>query len=124
MAVRIETGTILLVLALAGCAGEQLSPGSSAPPPIDETMTGRWTLSAPNAPSCGLEFNGAAAARAGTVTADGGCPGNFYTSRRWVLDNGVLTITSADNQLLAQLKPTATAFEGQSAAGTAVTLSR
>ena len=87
-------------------------------------MVGRWILTAQNAPSCGLEFNGAPSARAGTVTPDGGCPGNFYMSRRWAMDGGALTITGDENQPLAQLKSAGTHFEGQSAVGAVIKLSR
>ena len=123
--VRAATG-VLVVLTLTGCAGEQFSLGSSAPAPapIDASMAGRWILSAPNAPSCGLEFGGAPGARAGAVAADGGCPGNFYLSRRWAIEGGALMITGDENQPLAQLNLAGTHFEGQSIAGTPLTLSR
>ncbi|HEY6023541.1 MAG TPA: AprI/Inh family metalloprotease inhibitor [Pseudolabrys sp.] len=87
-------------------------------------MTGRWLLSAPNAPSCGLEFGGAAGARAGAISPDGGCPANFYTSRRWAMDGSVLTIADDENQPLAQLRPAGARFEGQSISGVPVTLAR
>jgi len=115
---------VLVVLTLTGCAGEQLSIDSSAQTPVDDSMTGRWILSAPNAPSCGLEFGGAAGARAGSVAPDGGCPGNFYMSRRWAIEGGVLTISGQESQPLARLKVVGSRFEGQSSAGTPVTLSR
>ncbi len=114
---------VLVVLTLTGCAGEQLSI-SSAQTPVDDSMTGRWILSAPNAPSCGLEFGGAAGARAGSVAPDGGCPGNFYMSRRWAIEGGVLMISGQESQPLARLKVVGSRFEGQSSAGTPVTLSR
>jgi hypothetical protein len=124
-AVRVATGA-LVVFTLTGCAGEQISVGSStpAPAPIDASMTGRWILTAPNSPSCGLEFRGAADARSGAVGPDGGCPGNFYTSRRWAMEGNVLTIADDENQPLAQLRPGATRFEGQSTNGVPVTLER
>lgn len=115
---------VLVVLTLTGCAGEQLSLDSSAQTPVDDSMTGRWILSAPNAPPCGLEFGGAVGARAGSVAPDGGCPGNFYMSRRWAIEGGVLTIAGQERQPLAQLKVVGTRFEGQSSAGMPVTLSR
>jgi len=126
MTVRTTSGTVLVVMTLTGCAGEQVSLSSSAPAPapIDASLVGRWVLTAPNAPSCGLEFNGASSARAGTVTPDGGCPGNFYTSRRWAMEGDALTIANDENQPLAQLKSAGTHFEGRSAAGIALTLSR
>jgi len=124
-AVRAATG-VLVVLALTGCAGDQLSAGSSPPaaPPIDASMTGRWILAAPDSPSCGLEFGGIGGARTGAVTPDGGCPANFYTSRRWVMEGSVLTIADDENQPLAQLRPGGTRFEGQSTSGMPVTLTR
>ena len=115
---------VLVVLTLTGCAGEQLSLDSSAQTPVDDSVTGRWILSSPNSPSCGLEFGGAVGARAGSVAPDGGCPGNFYMSRRWAIESGVLTITGQESQPLAQLKVVGTRFEGQSSAGTPITLSR
>ncbi|HKA77950.1 MAG TPA: AprI/Inh family metalloprotease inhibitor [Pseudolabrys sp.] len=117
---------VLVVLTLTGCAGEQLSLGSSAPTPApaDASLAGRWILSAPNAPSCGLEFRGGPGARNGNVAPDGGCPGNFYTSRHWAMESGSLTITDSENELLAQFKLDGGRFEGQSASGTPVALSR
>jgi len=115
---------VLVVLTLTGCAGEQLSLDSPAQTPVDDSVTGRWILSSPNSPSCGLEFGGAAGARAGSLAPDGGCPGNFYMSRRWAIEGGVLTITGQESQPLAQLKVVGTRFEGQSSAGAPVTLSR
>jgi hypothetical protein len=124
-AVRAATKA-LVVLTLTGCAGEQISVGSSAPAaaPIDASMTGRWILAAPNSPSCGVEFRGAVAARNGAVAPDGGCPGNFYMSRRWAMEGNVLTIADDENQPLAQLRPGGTRFEGQSINGVPVTLER
>jgi hypothetical protein len=87
-------------------------------------MVGRWILSAPNAPSCGLEFRGAPDARSGTVAPDGGCPGGFYMSRRWAIEGGALTIAGDENQPMAQFRSAGTHFEGQSAAGISVTLAR
>jgi hypothetical protein len=124
-AVRAATG-VLVVMTLTGCAGDQISPGAPTPAaaPIDATMPGRWILTAPNSPSCGLEFGGAADARSGVVAPDGGCPGNFYMSRRWAMDGSVLTIANDESQPLAQLRPGGTRFEGQSTNGVPVTLTR
>ncbi len=110
----------LIVLALQGCAGEQLSTAS----PTDETVLGRWLLTTSNAPPCGIELDGAPGARTGKVAPDGGCPGNFYMSRRWAMGVGTLTIANDRNEVLAQFKPAGRQFEGQSAAGTPVTLAR
>ena len=119
---------VLVALALAGCASEQASTGSSptasTQAPIDASMTGRWVLSAPNAPSCGMEFRGPVGARNGAISPDGGCPANFYMSRRWAMQGSVLTIADEENQLLAELRPGSTRFEGQSTGGTPITLGR
>ena len=120
---RVAIG-FLVVLTLTACAGEQLSLDSPAPAPADSSIPGRWMLSAPNAPSCGLELGGAPGARSGKVAPDGGCPGSFYMSRRWALEGGALTITDDQNRLLAQFKSAGPHFEGQSAAGTPITLAR
>lgn len=111
-------------LLLAGCAGEQ---GPAPPPPLPQSgMTGRWTLSAPNAPSCDMQFEGTPGQTQGAVNPDGGCPGKFYTSRRWAftLDTLTLAIADNDNQPLAQLKLSGAQFAGQSADGIPITLSR
>ena len=79
------TPGILVVLTLTGCAAERV-PLESAPTQKDLTIPGRWILSTANAPTCGLEFGGAASGRAGSVSPDGGCPGKFYMSRRWSMD--------------------------------------
>jgi hypothetical protein len=55
---------------------------------------------------------------------DGGCPGNFYTSRRWAMEAGILTIADDDNQSLAQFKPGGARFDGQSTSGMPVSLAR
>jgi Protease inhibitor Inh len=116
---------VLVAWLLAGCAG---SPFGGATPvaeaTLDVDMTGRWILATPNAPSCGMNFAGAPGALAGTVEPEGGCPGRFYTSRRWTLDKGTLTINDDENQPLARLTFTDNRYDGQAAAGTPVTLTR
>jgi len=75
IAIRAAIG-VLVVLTLTACAGEQLSLGSSAPAPTpaDSSIPGRWILSVPNAPSCGLESGGAPVDGRGKVGPDEGCP--------------------------------------------------
>jgi hypothetical protein len=115
--------SILIALSLAGCAGGGSLGGSVAPAP-DTGMAGRWILAAPNAPVCGMNFAGAPGTRDGTVSPEGGCPDKFFMSRRWALEQGALAIIDQDNQPLAKLSNTGGRFEGQSTAGTPVTLSR
>src|SRR5262245_9064510 len=118
---RISSG-MLVVLTLTGCAGERVALESV--PKKDLTMPGRWILSTANAPTCGLEFGGAASGRAGSVSPDGGCPGKLYTSRRWSMDDGAITITDAGNQPLAHFRLVGDRYEGQLTNGTPMTLSR
>jgi len=120
---RVRTAGILVVLTLTGCAGERV-PLESAPTQKDLTLPGRWILSTANAPTCGLEFGGAASGRAGSVSPDGGCPEKFYTSRRWLMADGAITITDAASQPLAHFRLVGDRYEGQSTNGTPMTLSR
>jgi hypothetical protein len=114
---------VLVVLTLTGCAGGRV-PLESASTQKDLTIPGRWILSTANAPACGLEFRGATGGRAGSISPDGGCPGKFYTSRRWSMDDGAITITDAESQPLAYFRLVGDRYEGQSANGTPMTLSR
>ena len=125
IAVRAAVG-VLALLTLTACAGERLSSGSSAATrtPGDSSMPGRWILSAPNAPSCGLEFGGIPGVRTGKVAPDGGCPSALYMSRRWAMEGDALTITDNESRPLAQFKANGAGFEGQSAGGIPVTLAR
>jgi hypothetical protein len=123
-AMRAAAG-IFVAWLLAGCAG---SPFGGAAPvaeaTLDVDMTGRWILAAPNAPPCGMNFAGAPGALAGTVEPEGGCPGRFYTGRRWTLDKGALTINDDETQPLARLSFASGRYEGQATAGMPVTLTR
>ena len=117
---------IALVLALAGCASEQATTGTTmvrpgAPP---EPMAGRWVLA--SGPSqCGMNFGGTPEAPEGTIAPEGGCPGNFYTSRKWTFDQTGLVIRDHNGQPLAQLALAGPGrFEGKATAGAAVTLAR
>ena len=123
---RKVAGCGLIALMLAGCSGGRFSfgdQGASLPAGLN-SMGGRWILSAPRAPTCGMEFGSALGAREGTVKPEGGCPENFYMSRRWAFDQGKLMIKDEDNAPLAQLDFSGDRFAGQSTAGTPLTLVR
>ncbi|HXD45074.1 MAG TPA: AprI/Inh family metalloprotease inhibitor [Pseudolabrys sp.] len=110
-------------LLLAGCAGGQdILSGASTPAP--ESMNGRWLLTAPNAPPCGLNFAGSPGALAGTISPEGGCPERFYLSRRWSIGESGLTIGDEDNNMLGALTFSGGQFSGTSASGTPVKLTR
>jgi hypothetical protein len=115
MGLRIAGGMFMALL-LAACAG--------APFAAQNAMAGRWKLSAPNAPFCGMNFDGAPGVKQGTILPDGGCPGELFRSRNWVLTQNTLTINDAENRPLATLKRAGDRFRGTSAAGLSVTLKR
>ena len=118
-------GGVVVALMLAGCAGSPFGGATPAAAPAPtEDMTGRWILSTPNAPSCGMNFAGAPGAHEGTIEPEGGCPGKFFTSRHWTLEQSALTINDHENQPLAHLTVADDRFEGQATAGMPVTLNR
>jgi hypothetical protein len=115
-------GGALIALMLVGCAGQGFPFGNK--PQADAGMAGRWILAAPNAPTCGMNFTGASGARSGNVSPEGGCPGNFYLSRHWLLEQDTLVINDDEDKTLARLPLLGARYEGQSAAGLPVTLAR
>ena len=114
----------LLAMTLADCAGSGLSGALNERPAPQVAMAGRWLLAAPNAPACGMSFGGAPGAQGGTITPEGGCPGNFFTSRQWAFAQGGLTINDHNNELLAHLDFADGNFAGKSVTGLPVTLTR
>ena len=115
---------VVAALLTAGCASDPFASSAPETPTQPGDMTGRWILTAPNAPSCGLNFGGAPGAQQGIVAAEGGCPGKFFTSRRWKMDQSALTISDQNNQMLARLDFDGAQFAGQATGGMLVTLSR
>ncbi len=68
---------------------------------------------------------GAAQGAEGAIRPEGGCPGNFYTSRKWTFDAGGLTIRDHTNAPLGQLRMASPGrFEGQATGVGPVTLAR
>jgi hypothetical protein len=131
-----------LVLALAGgCSGSSLigaspeaeKPAPSAPPPQPELtpppvdVGGRWRLAAATGGGCFMTFGVVAGAPAGaaqgTIAPEGGCPGNFFTSRKWTFEDGALIIRDFKGQQLARLAYSGDHFQGEDASG-ALTLAR
>ena len=115
-------GVALAALMLAACGsfGNQ----KAEPQATTDVMGGRWILAEPNAPTCGINFNGAPGAQQGTLLPEGGCPEKFYLSRAWVLGQNTLTIIDDSDQPLAQLTFANGRFDGTSTAGTPLSLSR
>ena len=101
------------------------SPGPQAkPPPVN--LAGRWTLSVTAGGSCAVTFGASAPdSTEGAIAPGGGCPLNFFTSRKWTYGEAGLTMRDHNALALAQLMPAGpNRFEGTTGSGQEVTLSR
>jgi hypothetical protein len=108
--------------ASSGSPAGAASPPGAAPP---SDLAGRWTLSSTGAASCAMTLSAVPGATEGTIAPGGGCPFNFFTSRKWSYSEAGLTIRDHNAQTLAQLTPAGpNRFEGKTAAGQQVALSR
>ena len=122
---------LLVLAALAACASapkpEPLpvaaapAPPPPSPPPID--LAGRWRLTAAAGGACFMTLGSAPGAAQGTIAPEGGCPGNFFTSRKWAFEHDTLIIRDHKGQPLAQLSFTGGHFEGQDDKGGTLSLS-
>jgi protease inhibitor Inh len=97
------------------------SPSPPTPPPID--LAGRWRLTAAAGGACFMTFGDAPGAAQGSIAPEGGCPGNFFTSRKWTFEHDALIIRDHKSQPLAQLSFTGGHFEGQDSNGGTLSLS-
>jgi hypothetical protein len=98
-------------------------PPAPVPPPVD--LAGRWKLTAAQAGACFMSFgNTPATVAAGTIAPEGGCPGSFFTSRKWTFEHGVLFVRNHKGEPLAQLSFADGRFEGHDTSGAAVSLTR
>jgi hypothetical protein len=142
MATRIATiSTLICTALLAACSGSDRftwdsgspsspassgAPASGSPavaPPLN--LAGRWTLSSTGTNSCAMTFGANPNATEGTIAPAGGCPFNFYTSRKWTYGETGLTIRDHNAQTLAQLAPAGpNRFEGKTGSGQDIALSR
>ena len=130
----VKAAVVLLALAtLAACASAPRpepppvaaaplpSPPLPTPPPID--LAGRWRLTAAAGGACFMTLGDAPGATQGTIAPEGGCPGNFFTSRKWTFEHDALIIRDHKGQPLAQLSFTGGHFEGQDDKGGTLSLS-
>jgi hypothetical protein len=126
---------ILALLAVAGCSGIGFDSGRSsvapetaqpsAPTPPQVNLAGRWLLSSPGRGQCHMTFGSAApSAVEGTIAPEGGCPGKFFTSRKWTHDQAGLTLRDHTGQPLAQLAREGGGFQGKATSGDPVALMR
>jgi hypothetical protein len=60
----------------------------------------------------------------GTIAPAGGCPGNFFTSRKWTFEHDMLIIRDHKSETLAELSFSAGRFQGQATGGGSITLAR
>jgi protease inhibitor Inh len=135
MTIRSRPATLLgALLMLAGCAGDRMTglfstsrqePAhtGSIRPQVD--MSGRWILVSPGRGQCNMNFGGGPAAPNGGIAPEGGCPGNFYTSRNWNFEQAGLILRDHTGAPLGQLSAAGHArFDGRSIAGEPITLYR
>ncbi|MSP46707.1 MAG: hypothetical protein EXQ83_12850 [Xanthobacteraceae bacterium] len=127
---------ILALTALASCGGDRFGkfdwtgpktaaqdPMQPGAPPVN--LAGRWLLSSPGRGQCHMTFGAASpGAIDGTIAPEGGCPGKFFTSRKWTYDQGGLVMRDHNGQPLAQLSSAGSTFEGKATSGEPVTLLR
>lgn len=122
------TPRLLAVFALAalaaGCRSDRVasvgdqSAARPAPPPVE--MSGRWFFSATGGSTCTMNLTSD-----GAIRPEGGCPGNFFTSRKWTFENNALMMRDHNGQPLAQLTQAGpNRFEGQAGQGQQVSLAR
>jgi hypothetical protein len=72
-----------------------------------------------------MTFGATPDANEGTIAPAGGCPFNFFTSRKWSYNTAGLAIRDHTAQVLAQLTPAGPSrFEGKTGSGQDIALSR
>jgi Protease inhibitor Inh len=124
---------LLSVLSAGGCGGDRMAglevPGSGAAPATAQrsapavNMAGRWLLSSPGRGQCHMTFGAASpTASEGPIRPEGGCPGKFFTSRKWTFEQGSLVMRDHNEKPLAQLAATGAGFDGKATTGEPVTL--
>jgi hypothetical protein len=60
----------------------------------------------------------------GTIAPAGGCPGNFFTSRKWTFEHDMLIIRDHKSEALGELSFSAGRFQGQATGGGSIALAR
>src|SRR5262249_6195893 len=110
---------IVLAGGLSACAGSLPGSVSEEPAAPKLEMTGRWLLSAPNSPPCGMAFGASE-----PPAPEGGCPDIFSPSRHWTTQGNELTILDHNSEPLAQLRFADGQFQGKATGGMVLTLAR
>ena len=96
-------------------------PPPPQPPPVD--LAGKWKLSAAGG-ACFMTFGDMPGAAEGTIAPAGGCPGNFFTSRKWTFEHDKLIVRDHKGQVLVELSFADGRFEGTDTNGAAIILAR
>jgi hypothetical protein len=136
----IKAAAILLVLipvltGLSGCTSTErlgggpdqtstpppAAPPPPSPPPVD--VAGKWKLSVAGSGACVMTFGGSTGVSDGSIAPAGGCPGSFFTSRKWSYEHDRLVIRNHKGEVLVELSFANGHFEGQGSNG-AVSLTR
>ena len=97
------------------------APALAQPPPVD--LAGKWKLSGAGG-ACLMTLTDEPGSTDGKIAPAGGCPGNFFMSRKWSYQHEALTIRDFKGQALAELSFADGHFEGQASGGGAMTLAR
>ena len=103
-------------------AAPPTAPTPPQPPPID--LAGKWKLSMAGGGACLMTFADAPSTTEGSIAPAGGCPGNFFTSRKWTYEHDTLIIHDHKGEALVQLSFSDGRFQGQATGGGAMTLAR
>ncbi len=133
-AALLVVAAVAALAALAACASSEHFGGArpeppSAPPPPPPTpppvdLAGRWKLAAAAGGACFMALGDAPGAAQGMIAPEGGCPGSFFTSRKWTFEHGMLIIRDHKGEPLAQLSYSGGRFEREDANRGALSLSR
>jgi hypothetical protein len=135
---------VLMLAALAGCASSDrlgggqpadqaaATPPSPAPPPPPPTppapppvdLAGKWKLAVAGSGGCFMTLTDNPGAAEGAVAPAGGCPGNFFTSRKWTYEHDRLIIRDHKGEVLVELAFDNGRFAGKDLSGGAITLVR
>jgi hypothetical protein len=97
-------------------------PAPPAPPPID--LAGKWKFTVAAGGACFMTLTDNPGAAEGAIAPAGGCPGNFFTSRKWTYEHDRLIVRNHKGEVLVELAFDNGRFAGKDLSGGAITLAR